>query len=691
MKAVLIYPPTCDPTMPYISVPLLAAWLRGRGIEVLTVDANLEAWRWLLRPRVLAGLLERVRRRLRELDGRPSLEHAEQLEYAVLGEAFRRGARLPELIPGALALLTGGQGAGFYQADRYGRAAEVVERAQALIGAAYHPLEVGFAGYRTPFSLLTAAEIERDARAERDPFRPYVEEDLLPRLRAARPGLVGLSVAFPGQLQPAFALAAALKQALPEAHLTAGGPALTQFLLAVPPERAKEALGALDTAVLFEGELALAELCAEVDAGRKPQGILRGTRLADLSELPPPDFTGLPLADYLSPEPVLPYDAARGCYWGRCAFCHYGLAETGTAPYRERPAERIAEHLLALAERHRCRIFYLSEDTVAPSLLLEVSGLLAKAGGAAGAGGSPVRWATDLRAERGLTDRQAGRLRQGGALAVSLGVESGSARVLAALDKGLTPRPMKAAVRALAAGGIAVEVMCFYDFPTETHGEAMETLVWLQDCAESIALFMFGPFKLTSGSRVAREPRTYGVRDLRYLEGDELHTELFYETTAETTADPKTPAQRRRFDAALGKLSERWRFARYPWAGSLSTAHTLLWYDRRGPDAFRREPGRVERQERGRAGRGRELPAANLKEAGLGRYAFARLARAAWENEERIWDTLTRRERTVTRAAYERLAGSLTPASPAARPGVDGNVRRGRPGAGSSRGPATPG
>ncbi len=49
MKVALIYPPTCDPTAPYIAVPALTGYLRQHGVEVLPIDANLEAWDHLLR------------------------------------------------------------------------------------------------------------------------------------------------------------------------------------------------------------------------------------------------------------------------------------------------------------------------------------------------------------------------------------------------------------------------------------------------------------------------------------------------------------------------------------------------------------------------------------------------------------------------------------------------------------------
>ena len=48
MKIALVYPPTCDPTAPYLAVPALTV-LCAHGVEVLPVDANVEAYDALLR------------------------------------------------------------------------------------------------------------------------------------------------------------------------------------------------------------------------------------------------------------------------------------------------------------------------------------------------------------------------------------------------------------------------------------------------------------------------------------------------------------------------------------------------------------------------------------------------------------------------------------------------------------------
>jgi hypothetical protein len=653
--------------MPYVAVPLLTAVLRRLGHEVLQVDANLEAVESLLRPEAITKLVARVSSRLVVLHGKPRLAHQEQLEIAELSEALWAARGLEARILGAQAVFKDKDGAKFLDAAIYDEAVASVQAALEIIGAAYSPLELDFARFRTPFSWLTPQEVARDAQAERDPFRPWVAESLAPRLRLAGVSFVGLSVAFPGQLQPAWSMATALREELPDAYIVVGGPAVTQRLAPLAPAMQQTVLGPFDAAVLFEGEQALCELVEAHRQGRPRRGVIRGAPLASLAELPAPDFDGLPLDRYLSPELVLPYDASRGCPWNRCAFCHYGLAEHGTARYRARSPEVVASHLQTLGARYGSRLFYLSQDTLTLRQGLALAqGLKASGGG--------LRWASDMRPEGGLTSEGARELASGGCLALSLGVESGADRLLGLIDKGVTTAVVSRAIRTLAGAGIAVEAMAFTDFPTETGPEALETISFLESHRSEMALFVCGSFDLTSGSRVARDPARYGIQEIFLVSGDELGTGLFYREKRSS----KSPKEREAVEQALDALSERFRLRPYPWAGSLSTAHSLLYYLRLGPGAFR---GRRSSASRGHGST--SSPLSHVREGGgshsqlessalRSRYAVEELARRARANEEKIWETLVFQRREVSREAYEAQARVLPEARPRSGAGILG-------------------
>src|SRR5262245_50421721 len=138
MKVALIYPPSCDPTAPYLSVPTLTAWLRKHGVTVLPIDANLEAWEHLLRRDVLDDLGARIERRLAHLDAQPSLSHEDQLVYATLFRVRGDAADAPAAIDDALAVFR--DRARFYDPPAYEAAVATVEAALRVVSAAHAPL-----------------------------------------------------------------------------------------------------------------------------------------------------------------------------------------------------------------------------------------------------------------------------------------------------------------------------------------------------------------------------------------------------------------------------------------------------------------------------------------------------------------------------------------------------------------------
>jgi hypothetical protein len=459
-------------------------------------------------------------------------------------------------------------------------------------------------------------------------------------------------VCFPGQLQPAYAFGFHLRALLPGVHLTIGGPCITQMMIRLRGSTLARALGPFDSAVVFEGEQPLLELVRALDEKRDLRGVgnlvlrdrLMGARyvpahgMTDLRELPSPDFAGLPLDRYLSPALTLPYDPTRGCYWGKCTFCHYGLAEVGTAAYRERDVDRVVEHLAALSQRHATRHFYFSQDSVAPKTLVKLAARIADAG-------LSIAWGTDLKPEKYLTRERAETLRRAGAVACALGVESAAPRVLSLIDKGAPIEVVGDVVEHLAAAGIAPEAMCFTDFPTESRDEALATLRWLEARRDRLGLFIVGTFGLTHGALVAQDPAKFGLADTWQVDGDELGLGLFF---AEARPS-KSGADRARIERALDRVAGAFRLRPYPWAGAVSTAHTLLNYARTGRAAFHRTTAP-------------STEAGAHHEATLA-YDVEALATVE-ERDAEIWSELVTARRAVSRAAYDELAAATPAATP---------------------------
>jgi hypothetical protein len=267
--------------------------------------------------------------------------------------------------------------------------------------------------------------------------------------------------------------------------------------------------------------------------------------------------------------------------------------------------------------------------------------------------GIEVKWGTDMRPERSLTPERCAELVAGGQLSAALGVESAAPRVLSLIDKGIPVEAVRDAIVNLSQAGVAVEAMCFSDFPTESYREAMETVRFVESLDEELSLFILGRFDLTHGSLVAQKPGDFGIKEVWGIEGDELKTGLFF---AERRR-PKRAREQASLETALNTLSSRWSLRRYPWAGALSTAHTLLWYARHGKEVFRSLVARP-----GPQGPPRSRTRPRVATA---RFNVAAVAEGSALREAELWEQMVRVERHVSRATYEVRAAALPHALPA--------------------------
>src|ERR1700679_1016931 len=95
MTVALVYPPTCDPTAPYLAVPMLTGFLRANGVTVLPIDANIEAFDALLEPGPLSSIARRIEDGIALLETRDALTHEDQLRYLVLQRARADAQAVP--------------------------------------------------------------------------------------------------------------------------------------------------------------------------------------------------------------------------------------------------------------------------------------------------------------------------------------------------------------------------------------------------------------------------------------------------------------------------------------------------------------------------------------------------------------------------------------------------------------------
>ncbi|MGA1869657.1 MAG: hypothetical protein ACMUJM_14055 [bacterium] len=114
----MIFPPTSDPTAPYLSLPTLAAYLRSHGIEVLCIDATSGHMKFFTKDS-LKGFRRPLIGRIKYFEEQKALDHYEQLIYAQLWKASGYVESVPDAIEGALSILRDRSGERFYDFREY--------------------------------------------------------------------------------------------------------------------------------------------------------------------------------------------------------------------------------------------------------------------------------------------------------------------------------------------------------------------------------------------------------------------------------------------------------------------------------------------------------------------------------------------------------------------------------------------
>jgi len=314
-------------------------------------------------------------------------------------------------------------------------------------------------------------------------------------IRRFRPDVVGVEV-FTASFRVCSEWAQDIRRECPGARVVFGGPHPTTL----PEVTAK--VPAVDAIVLGEGEATMRRLLAAWGAGREPDGI-PGLRyrsadgsivdngppepIEDLDALPCPAFDLMNLDAYLSSGTQRATGSrcttaitSRGCRY-RCAFCGQPFGHR----VRLRSPENVVSELEILIRDHDVHeVVYVDDDFATdPGRAAAICDLIVDRG-------IRVTWHVHCRVDtvsRALMQRMA----DAGCRSVFFGVESGSQKMLDAMNKRTTVERIEAAVRD--AKETIGWVACGFVFgmPGETRETAEETIRFAKRLDPAIANFLF--------------------------------------------------------------------------------------------------------------------------------------------------------------------------------------------------------
>ncbi len=271
------------------------------------------------------------------------------------------------------------------------------------------------------------------------------------------------------------------------------GDAGTPLLLGGPMFNQPEAAAAwrrtpgLTAIVGGEVDISLPEIVGSLTDGRDllrfpgitlPDGRASGTAppLRDLDRTPVPDYTDFPWDRYRLP--LIPIMTGRGCQWSRCTFCSDVVSASGRT-FRTRSVESVMHEIRELSQRHQSRNFLFLDLNLNSNPAMWrgiIERIQANAPGAQWVGTVHV----DTRPDNGLSRRDLRAAARAGMRRISFGLESGSQRMLDAMEKGCTVEGNSEFIRDAWEAGLSVRCTMFRGYPGETAEDIHKTAAFLE-------------------------------------------------------------------------------------------------------------------------------------------------------------------------------------------------------------------
>jgi len=544
MKVSLLFPPTWHPSQPYLSLPSLTGFLAQGGVpDVSQRDLGIELLDRVVTQSYGAELYQELVDNKRTLEqgrtGETGPGSAEHLARVV--ESLDRFPYLIDRIEPAKETL---RGEGFYDLESYKESLFLIDKWLEVLSTLYFPTRLTVVDNQFGnYSIYSSKDLMKIIRDEsQNPYIQLFRKHFIQSIVGDQPDLIGVSITATSQIIPGLTLCRLIKEAAPNIHLTIGGSIFTRLVDNV--RRCPSLFDLTDDIIVFEGETALLELVNQL-AGKKdfskvPNLIYRQNGKItvnqpfyseNINQLPAPNYDGFPLGLYLSPEPVLPVQFSRGCYYKDCAFCALTLDHQN---FRQKEPGRTVEELKWLKQRYGAQHFFFTDECFALSPTKRLCQQIIDKK-------LDIKWTCEMRFEKHLTRELLASMRDAGCLKIVFGLESFNQRVMDFMKKGIKQEWVRRIADDCVDLEIAVHCYIIVGFPTEKEEEALETMNFIVGNERLHGSYGFSCqpclFDLEKEAPIMSDPGSYGIRRIMRPSAEDLSLGFFYEVSEGMTPD----------------------------------------------------------------------------------------------------------------------------------------------------------
>lgn len=499
MKVLLLFPPQWTPNSPYLAMPLLSAQLKKHGYETEIRDLNIEFFNHILTKENLTRRLAQAEELYRSLGDVVARNYPDALKnfasYSAQEQTMlMKFKRISDVLNGEIdieetvkkcedAVKISKSKTDFYIPEKLFAAKKVIQDALKIASLPFAPNEMIYDNYfSNPVLKLDWVNIDSQCKdSSLNMFTEFFENEIR-KINPEEYDLVCITVPDLSQIIPAFTLSRIIK-ASTNLPVAIGGNYITQnksdFMN--HPEIFGEYC---DFIMVGDGELSLIHLAEFIEKKREKADVTNLMYLCDgkavcnspaeklnFREVAYADFDSYDFSRYFSPEPVIPVQLSKGCYWGKCTFCDYYF---GQQCYDTKKIPDVIDELKYFIGRYGIRRFHFIDEAIPPKYYNELADAILE-------NGLNITFYSFVRLEKGFTKEIFQNLYRAGMRSALWGYEAWSVRIMEMMNKGIDVGERMRILRDAREAGIWNNCLFIMGYPTETREEIEQTIAVMNE------------------------------------------------------------------------------------------------------------------------------------------------------------------------------------------------------------------
>ncbi len=558
MKILFTAVPQWYPASPYLASALLVGQLRGRGFDAESYDFNIEFFNDILTSDHASESLEKAKEFLSsaEFEADASLsddinekrKKTFEIRKRIVGDYIKydgeKAQRTIDKIDWAMSVIKTKEL--FYDPEKLYEAKDIINSALDMASLPYVPSRIMIDNFiANPVMTYDFADVDYQCKnSDMNMFLPYFEQKLSEKDFSAY-SLINISITDLSQIVPGLTLARLLKEKT-DAKICLGG----NYIYKIAPDLKK--IPAIfseycDFFIVGDGEIASVEL-AEYICGKRAIGEVHSlvyadengsvitnetAPLLDMDNIYYPDYDCYDFDKYLAPEPVIPVQFGKGCYWSKCTFCDF---YTGQQKFDMKSVSRAVDEVEFLVNKYGFRHFNFVDEAVPPAFYNAFATELIKRN-------LKIYYSSFVRLEKAFTADVLENMYNSGARYMMWGYESESPRIMELMNKGIDLSERKRILADSAKAGIWNVVTFLLGFPTETEEELQSTIDVIYD-NKIVDTCVPSNFALKKNAILKNKAESVDITE--FHENGDLHISYKYSSLTSTMEEVK--ARRNRFE-----------------------------------------------------------------------------------------------------------------------------------------------